>query len=143
MHQILDHISETEIDKVVHAILSVKPMPDTILLYGEVGAGKTTLVKKLIAALNCNDPGNSPTFSLINEYSDNQGNIIYHSDWYRIENVSELYDSGIDEYIYSGNLMIIEWPEIGMELLSGKQVLAVSVEHQKGFRNYQIQTTVV
>lgn len=82
-----------------------------VLLKGQMGAGKTTLIKALCDALNCEDIVSSPTFSLINEYQKSDGKPIYHFDCYRIENEEEAYDFGAEEYLYSGHLCLIEWPE--------------------------------
>jgi tRNA threonylcarbamoyladenosine biosynthesis protein TsaE len=78
---------------------------------GEMGAGKTTLVKSIAKQLNVVDPISSPTFGLVNHYARNTGEEIYHFDFYRIEDPDEVLDIGIEEYFYSGNFCWIEWPE--------------------------------
>jgi tRNA threonylcarbamoyladenosine biosynthesis protein TsaE len=80
-------------------------------LHGEMGAGKTTLIKALVAALGVTEVTASPTFSIVNEYHDKNGKPIYHFDFYRIKNEVEAFDIGIDEYFDSGNLCLVEWPE--------------------------------
>lgn len=77
---------------------------------GEMGAGKTTLIKVLAKAFGVTEVVTSPTFSIVNEY-DADGRIIYHFDFYRIKNLQEAYDIGYEEYFYSGNICLIEWPE--------------------------------
>jgi tRNA threonylcarbamoyladenosine biosynthesis protein TsaE len=77
---------------------------------GEMGAGKTTLIKELAKTLGVTEIVTSPTFSIVNEY-DADGRIIYHFDFYRIKNLQEAYDIGYEEYFYSGNICFIEWPE--------------------------------
>lgn len=77
---------------------------------GEMGAGKTTLIKALARTMGVTEVVSSPTFSIVNEYDAN-GRIIYHFDFYRIKNLQEAYDIGYEEYFYSGNICFIEWPE--------------------------------
>jgi len=79
--------------------------------YGEMGAGKTTLIKALCDQLGVTDAMSSPTFSIINEYSSQKEGPIYHFDFYRIENQEEAQALGLDEYFYSGNYCFVEWPE--------------------------------
>ena len=82
-----------------------------VLLEGEMGAGKTTLIKLLCNYLGVIGPTNSPTFSIVNEYLTQNGDSIYHFDFYRIEKESEALDLGYEDYFYSGNYCFIEWPE--------------------------------
>ena len=82
-----------------------------ILVNGEMGAGKTTMIKSLCKALNSPDLVSSPTFSLINEYRTTNNEPLYHFDCYRIESEEEAYDFGAEEYLYSGHLCFIEWSE--------------------------------
>jgi tRNA threonylcarbamoyladenosine biosynthesis protein TsaE len=82
-----------------------------ILVNGEMGAGKTTMIKALCKALKSPDVVSSPTFSLINEYRTANDKPLYHFDCYRIENEEEAYDFGAEEYLHSGHLCFIEWSE--------------------------------
>ena len=82
-----------------------------ILVNGEMGAGKTTIIKALCKALNSPDVVSSPTFSLINEYRTASNEPLYHFDCYRIESEEEAYDFGAEEYLHSGHLCFIEWSE--------------------------------
>lgn len=89
---------------------------------GEMGAGKTTLIKALCKELNVSENVSSPSFALVYEYSSPLKGIIYHFDLYRIKEISELFDLGYEDYLYSGNLCFIEWPEIAEELLPPETV---------------------
>lgn len=77
---------------------------------GELGAGKTTLIKAICGSLGVADNVNSPSFSIVNEYETLEGDTIYHFDFYRIKDQMEAIDIGADEYFFSGNLCLIEWP---------------------------------
>ena len=87
-------------------------------LYGKMGAGKTTFIKAVCEELGVSDVITSPTFAIVNEYrSDIAGELIYHFDFYRINDVREAYDFGYEEYFYSGDLCLVEWPEKIEQLL--------------------------
>lgn len=103
--------SRREIGKVAKKLLDAGSGCPVWALHGAMGAGKTTLVKALVAELGVQETTASPTFSIINEYHPKQGNPIYHFDFYRIKNESEAFDIGTDEYFDSGNLCLVEWPE--------------------------------
>ena len=105
-----------EIQKV--ARLATKAInSDIILLSGEVGVGKTTLIKEILRTLKVNDNVNSPTFSIINEYITRDKKIVYHIDLYRIKTIDELHSIGFFEYLDSKNLCFIEWGDIIEEIL--------------------------
>lgn len=99
-----------EIPSVAHQIMAQNPNK-VVLLVGEMGAGKTTLIKALVAALGVQNATSSPTFSLVNEYHTESNGPVYHFDVYRIKDETEAYDFGMDEYLYSGNWCFVEWPE--------------------------------
>jgi tRNA threonylcarbamoyladenosine biosynthesis protein TsaE len=86
------------------------------LFYGDMGAGKTTLIKSLCESLGVRESVTSPTFSIVNEY-EREGTRIFHFDFYRLKNQSEALDMGYEEYFYSGNYCFIEWPEKIADLL--------------------------
>ncbi len=93
-----------------------KPFPRVYLFRGQMGAGKTTFIKEMGKQLGVLQSVQSPTFSLVNEYQNTAGDIIYHFDLYRLKNVREALDIGIEEYLDSGHLCFIEWPEQAEEL---------------------------
>ena len=88
-----------------------------VLISGEMGAGKTTLIKELLSQMSVIDNVSSPTFSIINEYSTNKDEIIYHMDLYRIKDIAELDNIGFFEYLESGRTCLIEWGEMIEELI--------------------------
>ena len=90
------------------ALLEVQPVA---AFYGEMGAGKTTLIKQICRALKVLDPVSSPSFAIINEYRCEDGRPVYHFDLYRMKKPEELFDIGAEEYLYGGDICLIEWPE--------------------------------
>ena len=84
--------------------------------YGSMGAGKTTFIKAVCKQLGVSDAVTSPTFAIVNEYASDMGPV-YHFDFYRIKNLAEVMDIGFEDYVYSGNLCLMEWPELIAELL--------------------------
>jgi tRNA threonylcarbamoyladenosine biosynthesis protein TsaE len=99
-----------EISAVSKIILAQNPKK-VILFYGEMGAGKTTLIKALAKSIGVSDMTSSPTFSLVNEYQTDDEDSVYHFDVYRLKSEAEAYDMGIEEYLYSGHWCFIEWAE--------------------------------
>jgi tRNA threonylcarbamoyladenosine biosynthesis protein TsaE len=98
-----------DIKKVAQTIIGDLNTNKIILLNGEMGVGKTTLVKEITKLFGVTENVSSPTFSIINEYYGDE--IIYHFDFYRIEDEEEAYDFGVEEYFDSGKLCLVEWPE--------------------------------
>lgn len=90
--------------------------------YGEMGVGKTTFIKQLCKQLGVDGEITSPTFSLVNEYHTSEENILFHFDFYRIENPEEALDFGLYEYLDSGNICLMEWPEMIEDLLPEETV---------------------
>lgn len=99
-----------KIEEAAKNVLVASPRK-VILFNGEMGVGKTTFIKSLCAALGVQEATSSPTFSLVNEYETNKGELVYHFDVYRLKSESEAYDMGMDEYLYSGAWNFIEWAE--------------------------------
>ena len=94
-----------------------------LLFYGEMGVGKTTLIKEIVKQLGVSDNVSSPTFSLVNEYHSKKGDKVYHFDFYRIDKEEEAMDMGIEEYFYSDNWCLVEWPNKVENLLPLKSVI--------------------
>lgn len=97
-----------------------------VAFFAHMGAGKTTFTTAICRALGVTDPVGSPTFAIVNEYMREDGEPMYHFDFYRINKLSEAIDIGLDDYLYSGYLCIMEWPENIEELLP-EDTLRVSI----------------
>lgn len=98
--------------------------------YGHMGAGKTTFIKAICEELGVTDAVSSPTFAIVNEYASNMGSI-YHFDFYRIKRSTEVLDLGFEDYAYSGNLCLMEWPELIEEFLP-EETVEVHIEEIEG-----------
>ncbi len=103
--------SEKELRLVAEEILKQAGNRKVFAFYGEMGAGKTTLIKALCQYMQVENVVNSPTFAIVNEYFSNEYKTIYHFDFYRIDTPEEAFDMGYEEYFYSGYYCFIEWPE--------------------------------
>ena len=109
-----------------------------LLFYGDMGVGKTTLIKEICKVLGTEDVAHSPTFSLVNEYQTTNSDIVYHFDFYRIEHEEEAYDMGVEDYLYSNNWCLIEWPENVKNLLPLDAVAVKINLLENGQRNIQL-----
>lgn len=119
--------SLSELDKVSDYLIEQVNTTPIVLLKGQMGTGKTTLVSNLLKKMGSEDPVSSPTFSLVNEYLTQSGKTIYHFDFYRINSEEEAMDIGVEEYFDSGNVCLIEWPSMIPNLLPEKY-LEVNIE---------------
>ncbi|MEN9875547.1 MAG: hypothetical protein RLZZ529_544 [Bacteroidota bacterium] len=99
-----------ELELVAQKVIDQHPSK-VILFHGEMGVGKTTLIKQLCKTLGVTSATSSPTFSLVNEYETIDNQVVYHFDFYRLKNEMEALDMGADDYFYSGNWCFIEWAE--------------------------------
>ena len=106
-----------DLQKTAKDFLELNKDKKKFALFGDLGAGKTTFIKALCNELNVVDIVTSPTFSLINEYQSQNLNMIYHMDFYRIKNIDEAYDIGVEDYFYDNGYCLIEWPEKIEEIL--------------------------
>lgn len=116
-----------DLDAVANAIVALTAEYNLFCFVGEMGAGKTTLIKKITSLMGVTNQTSSPTYSIVNEYL--VGNRkIYHFDFYRIKNIEEAYDMGIEEYLFDSNaICFIEWPERIAELVNKEQRVEVVV----------------
>lgn len=122
------------IDKAASEFLKELGDRKIVAFYGSMGAGKTTFIKAICDVLGVTDTVNSPTFAIVNEYLAASGESVYHFDFYRIKKIEEAYDFGYEDYFYSGNLCLIEWPELIEELLPEDTVRVKIEEVDEGER---------
>jgi len=122
---------KSELPSVAQQILTFAADSRVMLFVGDLGAGKTTLIKELCMQLGVKDETASPTFSIINEYAGDASNSIYHFDFYRIKNEDEALNLGVEEYFYSGNYCFIEWPE-RIERLLPDNFLIIKIKGNEG-----------
>ncbi|GAB2997062.1 tRNA (adenosine(37)-N6)-threonylcarbamoyltransferase complex ATPase subunit type 1 TsaE [Cyclobacterium sediminis] len=104
-----NHISEISV--IAEEIIALCSDKRVWVFQGDMGAGKTTLIKAICEKLKIRDAVSSPTFSIVNEYTDEKANAIYHFDFYRIEDPMEAFDMGVEEYFASGSYCFVEWAE--------------------------------
>ena len=103
-----------------------------------MGVGKTTIIKVICKELGIIDEVQSPTFSIVNEYLTDKDEKVYHFDFYRIENIEEVYDIGIEEYFDSGNICLIEWPE-NIESILPEQFVRIDIlENEDRTRSFKL-----
>lgn len=107
--------------------------------YGGMGAGKTTFIRAICEELGVTESVNSPTFAIVNEYTDRNGESIFHFDFYRIEKEEEAYDFGYEDYFFSGNLCFVEWPEKIENLIPDNGVLVYINEEDNGVRSISLK----
>lgn len=126
-----------ELDEIACRISEFADKNKFFAITGNMGVGKTTFIKKICKLIGVDTNVSSPTFSLINEYLNNKGEKIYHFDFYRIKNISEVYDIGYEDYFFSGNYCFIEWPEKIKELLPNEFLLINIIENFDGSRTFE------
>ena len=129
-----------ELDEIGNQLLKNFGNQKKIVFFGEMGVGKTTLIKSICKALNVQDIVTSPTFSVVNEYQTDIGNTIFHFDFFRIKEKEELLDLGLEEYTYSDNYCLIEWPEKAEGLLDDNFV-EIHMTKNKDCRTIKVITS--
>ena len=123
---LLNSTSTDELPAIASEILLFAADARIFLFYGEMGAGKTTLIKALCENLGVTEPVTSPTFSIVNEYI-SASHKIFHFDFYRLKNQNEALDMGYEEYFYSDAYCFVEWPEKIPDLLP-PHYISVSIQ---------------
>lgn len=118
--------SLSQLDMVAEEVLAALNGRSVVIFRGGMGAGKTTLISRIAAALGSEDSVTSPTFALVNQYIGENDYRIYHFDFYRIDSIDEVFDLGYEEYFYSGDLCLVEWPE-KIEPLLPEDVMEVRI----------------
>ena len=116
-----------ELKGVAEELIKHFPQERVFAFYGKMGAGKTTFIQSICKALGSEDNVTSPTFALINEYMNAEMKSIFHFDFYRITDIEEAFDLGYEDYIYSGDYCLIEWPEM-IESLLPETLVEVKIE---------------
>lgn len=122
---VIDSLSD--LDSVAEAVLQTLNGRNVVAFFAPMGAGKTTLISAIMAKLGSADIVTSPTFALVNQYYTDAKDTVYHFDFYRINNLSEAFDMGYEEYFYSGDLCLVEWPE-KIEPLLPDDTMVVKIE---------------
>lgn len=130
MEKIIEYSNLARLPSVAKQIIDFGKDEKIWIFEGEMGAGKTTIITAICKELGVQSHIQSPTFSLVNEY-ETSGEIIYHFDFYRIKQEIEAMDMGVEEYLYSGNLCMIEWAS-KIENLLPLQYLKVRIETNFG-----------
>lgn len=133
---------KTELPQVAASLLETFHSDRFFAFFGNMGVGKTTLIKEICATLGVEDNVCSPTFSIVNEYVSSEGESIYHFDFYRLKNLEETYDMGYEEYFYSGNYCFVEWSEKVETLLPDTYIRVNITEESNGARKFLAQRII-
>ncbi len=138
----MNYTNELRIDnidglsEVASRLIGAYPDSRVFSIYGQMGAGKTTLVKAVCKHLGSSDKATSPTFSIVNEYDIPNGSKIFHFDFYRLKSLDEVFNIGYEEYFYSGNYCFVEWPGI-IEPLLPPNTVGVHISEESGVRLFR------
>ncbi len=132
-------LSLEQIPTIINIIHDQLQACKTLILSGEMGAGKTTLLMGLLTKMGIEDPQGSPTYSLINEYKNSNGDLIYHVDAFRIKNDNEAFDLGLDELFSKNAYFFVEWPEKIIKFLP-ERCIQLNIEHTSNtLRTYSLR----
>ncbi len=127
----------SELNEISQSIINRIGDKDIICFYGEMGVGKTTLIKVLCEKLGVKDNVSSPTFSIVNEYILSEDQSIFHFDFYRMEKEEEAFDMGYEDYFYNGDLCLIEWPEKVKSIIP-EDIMRIDITKNKDQRIIEI-----
>ncbi len=131
--------TEADLKPIAQYIIQLSQKQKVFTFSGDLGAGKTTLIKEICNQLEVLDTVSSPTFGLVNVYHTKAEEDLYHFDCYRLNDVAEVYDIGFEEYMDSGNICLIEWPDV-VETLLPEHYVSINITHKKdGERIFDIQ----
>lgn len=125
MEIVIDSLSD--LDKVAEVVLESLNGRSVVAFFAPMGAGKTTLISAIMKYTGSEDTVTSPTFALVNQYYTADRQTVYHFDFYRINSLNEAFDMGYEEYFYSGDLCLVEWPE-KVEPLLPEDTMVVRIE---------------
>ena len=129
--------SLNKLHELADAVIEALDGRSVVVFRGEMGAGKITLIREILARLGSEHNVTSPTFAIVNQYTTADCRPIYHFDFYRIDRIEEAYDFGYEEYFYSGDLCLVEWPEKIEELLPDDVMtvrITADTEEERTFR---------
>lgn len=131
--------SLADLREAARAVLDALGDRTVVAFRGPMGAGKTTLIREIVARLGSHDTVTSPTFAIVNHYAGTERPAIYHFDFYRIDKPEEAYDFGYEEYFYSGELCLVEWPE-KIESLLPEEIVTVHIAlNDETTRTFEIE----
>jgi len=134
---IINNIAEYKL--VAESLSSLLRKNKVVAFFGEMGVGKTTLIKEICHTLAVEDLVSSPTFSIVNEYLSTTGTTVFHFDFYRIDDINEVYDLGYEEYFYSDAICLVEWSEKITALLPENIIQIHMTEQKDGSRMVEIK----
>ncbi len=138
MHQVSLQYNLITLDEAAQFVIEHAGNTKLWCFFGPMGAGKTTLIKEVCKQLEIKEDVSSPTFSLVNEYKTISGKSVYHFDFFRVHKIEEVYDIGYEDYFYSGNLCLIEWPEKIEEILKDESYIEISISKASEGRQLKI-----
>lgn len=129
----------SEIDSVAKEVITALEDYKLVRMIGEMGAGKTTLIKSICKQLGVEEEVNSPTFAIVNEYKGSVADV-FHFDFYRVNTLQEAIDLGLDEYLYSDHYVFMEWPQLVDEYLPDEVATITIKEIENGLREVEVCT---